>query len=329
MPKFFYDSDADLSIIRNKKVAFVGYGNQGRAQALNLRDSGVTNIIVGNRDDEYKPQAIADNFKTVSITEAVKEGEVIFLLIPDEDQQQVWKEQIVDHLLPNATLVVASGYAVAFDLLDLPASLDVVMVAPRMIGAGVRDRYVANEPYPCFVSVEKDASGKALETAVSIASALGATRGRGAVESSCREEAGIDLFAEQALWPAINSCFIEAYKVLKGAGFSDEAILFDMYMSKEPSEVFERASTVGFFKQLKYHSKTSQFGQLRGTKNNDGTALREKFEKVLHKDILSGDFARYWSNSLAGGAKELEDLWKETETQPLQIAENTLGLHKE
>ncbi|GAB5587190.1 hypothetical protein Unana1_02090 [Umbelopsis nana] len=326
--KFYYDADADLSIVRNKKVAFVGYGNQGRAQALNLRDSGVSNIVVGNRDDEYKPQAIEDGFRTVSISEAVKEGEVIFLLIPDEDQQEVWKDQIRDHLLPDATLVVASGYAVAFDLLELPESLDVVMVAPRMIGAGVRDRYVANEPYPCFVSVEKNPSGNALKTALSVACAIGATRGRGAVESSCIEEAGIDLFAEQALWPAINSCFIEAFKVLKGAGFSDEAILFDMYLSKEPSEVFERASTVGFFKQLKYHSKTSQFGQLRGTKNNDGSALKAQFEKVLHKDILSGEFAKYWSNSLAGGAKELEQLWQETEEQPIQIAENNLGLHQ-
>ncbi|CAO3679202.1 unnamed protein product [Umbelopsis vinacea] len=329
MPAFYYDSDADLSIVRNKKVAFVGYGNQGRAQALNLRDSGVENIVVGNIDDEYKPQAIADGFRTVSISEAVAEGEIIFLLIPDEDQQQVWKEQIRDHLLPNATLIVASGYAVAFDLLELPASLDVVMVAPRMIGAGVRDRYVAKEPYPCFISVEKNPSGNALKTALSVACAIGATRGRGAVESSCIEEAGIDLFAEQALWPAINSCFIQAYKVLKGAGFSDEAILFDMYMSKEASEVFERASTVGFFKQLKYHSKTSQFGQLRGTKNIDGAAMKAQFEKVLHKDILSGEFANYWSNALAGGAQELEQLWKEVEEQPIQIAENGLGLHKQ
>ena len=177
----------------------------GRAQALNLRDSGVTHIVVGNRDDEYKDTAIADGFRTVSISEAVSEGEVIFLLIPDEVQQHVWKEQIRHHLLPDATLVVASGYAVAFDLLDLPETLNVVMVAPRMIGAGVRDRYVANEPYPCFFSVERNPSGHALAISLSVACAIGATRGRGAVESSCMEEAGIDLFAEQALWPAINS----------------------------------------------------------------------------------------------------------------------------
>lgn len=126
------------------------------------------------------------------------------MLIPDEVQKEVWNEQIKDNVAPNSLLVVASGYSVAFNLLDIPSTMDVVMVAPRMIGAGVRDRFVAKEPYPCFVSVEKDATGKAQEIALSCSRAIGATLG-GAVSSSCREEAAIDLFAEQALWPAINT----------------------------------------------------------------------------------------------------------------------------
>lgn len=248
------------------------------------------------------------------------------LLIPDEVQQKVWQEQIKDNVAPGATLVVASGYAVAFDLLELSETTNVVMVAPRMIGAGVRDRCVAKKPYPCFVSVERNPSGNALADALSVARSIGATLG-GAVESSCREEAAIDLFAEQALWPAINTCFREAYNVLSAAGFSDEAILHDMYLSKEPAEVFDRAATVGFFKQLKYHSPTSQFGQLRGTKNSDGSALRAQYEKVLHKDILSGDFARFWSNAFEKGAQELKQLWKESEDEPISKAERKIGLH--
>ncbi|CDS05948.1 hypothetical protein LRAMOSA08476 [Lichtheimia ramosa] len=324
--KVYHDSDADLSIIQNKRVTFVGFGNQGSAQAQNLRDSGVKHITIGNRDDEYKPRAIAAGFETKSISEAVKDAEVVFLLIPDEVQHTVWKEQIKENVPANATLVVASGYAVAFDLLDLPAEMSVVMAAPRMIGPGVRDRFVAKEPYPCFVSVERDPQNNALPTVLSIARAIGATLG-GAVESSCREEAGIDLFAEQALWPAINTCFREAFNVLKAAGFSDEAILHDMYLSKEPSEVFERAANVGFFRQLKYHSPTSQFGQLRGTKNSDGSALRAQFEKVLHKDILSGEFAKFWSGEFTTGSAELEQLWKETEDEPISKAEKAVGLH--
>ena len=100
-----------------------------------------------------------------------------------------------------------------------------------------------------------------------------------------------------------------------------------MYLSKEPAEVFDRAAKEGFFRQLKYHSPTSQFGQLRGTKNNDGTAIRAQFEKVLHKDILSGEFAKFWSGAYTSGAKELEELWKEAEESPISQAEKRIGLH--
>src|SRR5579884_3321542 len=149
--KIYYDKDADLSIVQSKRLAFIGYGNQGAAQSKNLRDSGAAEIVIGNREDEYKQAAINDGFRVVSIPEAAAWGDVVFLLIPDEDQPQVFREQIAPHLRPGSTLVVASGYNVAFKLFDLPNAIDVVMVAPRMIGAGVRERYLRGEPYPCFV----------------------------------------------------------------------------------------------------------------------------------------------------------------------------------
>jgi ketol-acid reductoisomerase len=310
------------------------YKITGRAQAMNLRDSGVKSVTIGNIDDEYKQTAIEDGWSPVSISEATAGAEVILLLIPDEVQQEVWKTSIKDHIAKDhrTTLVVASGYAVAFNLLDIPEQMDVVMVAPRMIGAGVRDRFLAQEPYPCFVSVEKDSSEEALAVALSVSAGIGAmTKARGGkvVSSSCREEAAIDLFAEQALWPAINTCFLQAFDTLKAAGFSEEAILHDMYLSKEPAEVFERAATVGFFHQLKFHSKTSQFGQLRGTKQNPNKEIvRQQFEKVLHKDILSGDFANFWSGALAEGASELDGLWNEVEEEPIAKAEKTIGVRK-
>jgi len=236
-------------------------------------------------------------------------------------KKNLWNEKCRPHVKVNSTLVVASGYNVAFDLLDIPAEMDVVMVAPRMIGAGVRDRFVKNIPYPCFVSVEKDASGSALKTCLSIGSAIGALRGNGAVESSCREEAGIDLFAEQAIWPEIMAIFREGYNVLHEAGFSDEAILFDMYLSKEPAEIFERAANEGILKQLKYHSRTSQYGQLSTMNRNDGQQLREKFKNVLHKNILSGNFAKQWSASEQWSNDELKKEWAQVEKAPIVIAE--------
>lgn len=305
--KIYYDKDADLSIIQSKRLAFIGYGNQGAAQSKNLRDSGVQEIVIGNREDEYKKAAIADGFRVVSIPEAAAWGDVVFLLIPDEEQPQVFGEQIAPHLKPGSTLVVASGYNVAFNLFNLPDSIDVVMVAPRMIGAGVRERYLRAEPYPCFVSVEQDVSGQALNLALSIARGIGATRG-GAIQSSAQEEAALDLFSEQAIWPVIMATFRAAYEVLHSAGFSDEAILYEMYLSKEPAEVFERIADQGLFKQLTLHSHTSQYGQLRALLADDGSWLYERFKRVLKDDILSGRFAEEWSDVQAKGLERLEEL---------------------
>ena len=142
----YFDKDADLSILQAKRLAFIGYGNQGAAQSQNLRDSGVSEILIGNREDAYKDAAVADGFQVVSIPEAAAWGDVVFLLIPDEDQPQVFHEQIAPYLRTGTTLVVASGYNVAFQLFDLPDFIDVIMVAPRMIGAGVRQRSALPEP---------------------------------------------------------------------------------------------------------------------------------------------------------------------------------------
>ncbi len=316
----YHDVDADLAIVQRKRLAFIGYGNQGAAQAKNLRDSGVQEILVGNRDDSYKEAAIADAFQVVPISEATAWGDVVFLLIPDEDQPQIFREQIGPYLRPGATLVVASGYNVAFNLLDIPNAVDVVMVAPRMIGEGVRQRYLRKEPYPCFVSVERDVSGNAFPLTLSIARGIGATLG-GAVKSSVREEAALDLFSEQALWPTIMVAFRTAYEVLHQAGFSDEAILYEMYLSKEPAEVLERMAERGIFGQLALHSHTSQYGQLRAVAADDAAALREQFKHVLDDDILSGRFAREWSDVQAQGQERLEQLRKEALASPIARAE--------
>jgi ketol-acid reductoisomerase len=315
----YYDKDADLSLLHSKRLAFVGYGNQGAAQAKNLRDSGVQEILIGNRDDSYKEAALAEGFRVVSIAEAAAWGNVVFLLIPDEEQPLVFREQIAPHLRPGATLVVASGYNVAFNLFNLPDTIDVVMVAPRMIGAGVRERYRRKEPYPCFVSVERDVSGNALKLALSIARGIGATRG-GAVQSSAREEAALDLFSEQAIWPVILVAFRTAYEVLHEAGFSDEAILYEMYLSKEPAEVFERIAEQGLFGQLTLHSHTSQYGQLRALLADDGAALRQRFQLVLD-EILSGRFASEWSDVQARGEDRLEQLRAKALASTLATAE--------
>jgi ketol-acid reductoisomerase len=317
--RIYYDTDADLSIVQNKRLAFIGYGNQGAAQAKNLRDSGAREIVIGNQEDSYKEAALADGFRVVSIAEAAAWGDVIFLLIPDEYQPQLFREQIAPHMRPGTALVIASGYNLAFNLLALTDKFDVIMVAPRMIGAGVRERYLRGEPYPCFVSVERDASGNSLSLALSIARSIGATRG-GSIQSSALEEAALDLFSEQAIWPTIITAFQKAYEVLHQAGFSDEAILYEMYLSKEPAEVFERMAEQGFFGQLSLHSHTSQYGQLRAMAADDGMWLRDHFKQVLD-GILSGRFAQEWSDVQNSGEERLERLRAETLTSPFAQAE--------
>jgi len=324
----YYDNDADLSILQTKRLAFIGYGNQGAAQSQNLRDNGVSEILIGNREDAYRDAAIADGFRVVSIPEATAWGDVVFLLIPDEIQPQVFREQIAPYLRTGTTLVVASGYNVAFQLFDLPDSIDVIMVAPRMIGAGVRERYLSGEPYPCFISVERDISGNAFKLALSIARGIGATRG-GAILSSAREEAALDLFSEQAIWPFIMSAFRAAYSVLHDAGFSDEAILYEMYLSKEPAEVFDRIAEQGLFGQLTLHSHTSQYGQLRALLADNGTTLYEKFKRVLEDDILSGRFAHEWSDVQADGLEHLEQMRATALASDLAKAEERVRKEKE
>ena len=150
-------------------------------------------------------------------------------------------------------MVVASGYNIFYRYLDIPPTADVVMVAPRMIGTSVRSRYVSGSGFPCFVSVEQDGSSNAWSVALAICRGIGATKG-GVIESSAKEETLMDLFAEQALWPTIIATFTEAYSVLKSLGCSDEALVYELWLSKEPAEVFEKCADDGFIQQLRHHS---------------------------------------------------------------------------
>jgi ketol-acid reductoisomerase len=203
----------------------------------------------------------------------------------------------------------------------VPDGVDIVMVAPRMIGAAVRSRFVEKVGFPCFVSVERDATGRALDTALAIARGIGGTQA-GAIASSAREEAALDLFSEQAIWPAILSVLRTSYQVLHEAGFSDEAVLYEMYLSGEPAEVFAHVARDGLLGQLTLHSQTSQYGQLKTLAGLDTGELRERFSKVLREDILSGEFAREWST--VDAETRLAELRAKAGEHPLSAAERAV-----
>jgi ketol-acid reductoisomerase len=324
--RIYYDDDCDPGLIQTQTIGFIGYGNQGRAQALNLRDSGVGDIVVGNIDDRYRQQAVDDGFDVCAITDAAHRAQILFLLIPDEVQPEVWQRDVKPGLESGDTLVVSSGYNVYFQTLDIPEVIDVVMVAPRMVGEAVRQRYLDGTGYPCFVSAEQDISGDALAIALAIAHGVGATRA-GAIASSAREEAALDLFAEQAVWPLIIKLFATGFEILKEAGFSEEAILYEAYLSGEPAEIFARVAEKGFVGQMPLHSRTSQYGQMGGLLALQGKAdqaLRQHLQHILHERILSGEFAREWSSEQQSSAQRLDELRQQALNLPITQAESRL-----
>ncbi len=292
MANIYYDQDADLGLVINKTVAIIGYGNQGRSQALNMRDSGVKNVIVGSRKDESYDQANEDGFMVYSIEEAAKRADIIFLLLPDEVAPEIYEEKIAPNLEPGNILNFASAYNITFKRIVPADDIDVVMAAPRMIGKGVRELYESGEGAPAFVGVHQDASGKALEYGKALCKAIGATR-KGAIEVKFDDETCLDLMAEQGTWPIIYNVFVEAFKLQVEMGHPEEAVLMEMYLSKEPAVMLEKAAEVGFFRQLPFHSHTSQYGQLKGFDDVDTTAIRE-FLRNRYDRIKNGEFAKEW-----------------------------------
>lgn len=326
MATIYRDEDATLDVLQDKTIAFVGYGNQGRSQARNMRDAGVSRIIIGNRQDAYREQARKDGFPVVPIEDAVKNADVIMMLVPDEVQPDLFRDQIEPYLKPGATLCFASGYNVAYQLIIPASNVDVVMVAPRMIGQAVRDLYEQRQGFPAFIDVHHDATGKATGMALAIAKAIGALR-TGSLQVSFAQEAWMDLLTEQAVWPLIMAVMEAAFAVQVEAGLPPEAILLELYLSREPAEVFAQAAEVGLFKQMTLHSRTSQYGQVTARQRMDSTFIDEFIRSTLHDRIVSGAFAQEWSKEQAQGATVLERLIHELEGRSIARAEADYWKH--
>lgn len=319
MGKVYYDQDGNVDLIRDKVVAIIGYGNQGRSQALNMRDSGVKNIIVGSVHDASWDTANSDGFITYSIADAAKKADILFLLLPDEVAPAIYEKDIAPNLHPGAALNFASGYNITYGHIKPAADLDVIMVAPRMIGKGVRETYENGTGFPTFLVVNQDATGHAKEIAVALAKALGSTKA-GAIEVTFNDETYLDLMSEQAIWPLIMNVMVTAFEFFQEKGLPAEAILTEMYMSKEPMVMMEKMADMGLFKQLPLHSRTSQYGQLSRFKKVDNSAMRQFIEEQ-YNSIVDGSFAKEWEDVQANGMKAFDELWSETEKLPISVVE--------
>lgn len=303
------DADASLAPLAGRTVAVLGYGNQGRAQALNLRDSGVS-IIVGNRPDEYAEQARADGFEPLPIGEAAARGDFLLVLTTDESQPSVWREQIDPALRPDQTLVWSSGYNVGFGVIVPPVDVDVVLVAPRMVGSEVRALYERGKGAMAQIAVHQDASGHARERAMAVAKGIGATRA-GLFEAPFRVEAELDLYMEQVIWAGLAAMFQLWLEVWVEAGYDPELFVLELFATGETAEIFELIREEGFFRQMAHHSTTSQYGTLSRAPRFLSDEVRRTAGELLERDIKGGAFATEWSDEQADGSRSLRGLKEE------------------
>lgn len=316
MARIYHDDDADPSVLEGSTVAVIGYGNQGRSQALNLRDSGLE-VVIGNRRDGALEQAERDGFRVLPIDEAARAADVVFLLVPDEVMPQVYRERVAPQLREGACLVFASGYNVAFDLIQPAERLDVVLIAPRMIGVGVRETYEEGSGFPSFVGVHQDATGNAEQRMLALCKAVGSTRA-GCIEMSMHDEASLDLFTEQAFGPAFGRVMMSAVDTLVEAGYPPEAVLLELYLSGEFAYSLEKIREVGMARQHEYHSQTSQYGTVtRGARYLGLDApLKETMGRIL-EEIRSGAFAKEWSENQAQAHEIFEKVRAARDSLPM------------
>lgn len=302
MAKIFFEKDADPGVLKGVVVSVLGYGNQGVAQAANLRDSGVQ-VVVGNARDESFDAAVAAGFDTYDVAGAVERASIHLLLVPDEVMPAVFQESVRPSLKDGDAVVVASGYNVTYGYLEVPESCDLLMLAPRMIGTGVRNSYVSGEGFPSLLGVHHDATGKAWSNLLALAHAVGTLR-RGAVESNCDEETLCDLFNEHFGYVY---ALRRAYETLVEAGASPEAALLEFWASGEEMELARVHMTHGLFHQLNLHSATSQYGQevTARLSDEDESAERARLRRIVAR-IKDGTFAREWTLEQQAG----NPVWK-------------------
>lgn len=316
MARIYYNKDADLKVLRGKRVAVVGYGIQGRAQSLNLRDSGVDVVLGLNIKDETWKRAKADKMKIMSIPDAVSSSDIVMMLIPDEVQKDVYDKHVGPNLRPGMVLDFAHGFNIHFKRIVPPRSVDVIMVAPKGPGALVRETYLSGIGVPALIAVHQDPSGKAKRYALAIAKGLKATS-RGVIETTFEEETETDLFGEQAdLCGGASQLVKTSFDVLVAAGYQPEIAYFEvLHELKLIIDLVQKGGIEGMWNGV---SNTAEYGgRTRGPVVID-QKVRRNMEGLL-KDIQSGKFASEWVEEYKAGTPTLTKLRKEGEKSQIEI----------
>ncbi|MFH1846883.1 MAG: ketol-acid reductoisomerase [Candidatus Omnitrophota bacterium] len=291
MAKMYYDQDADLNVIKELKVAVIGYGIQGRGQALNLKDSGVDVLVSELEGTVNYEQAKKDGFEVYSAEEAAKKADIIQILTQDHVQASVYEKAIAANLVDGNAIVFSHGFNIHFKQIVPPGNVDVFMVAPKGPGALVRDMYEQGKGVPCLIAVFQDFTGKAKDRALAYAKAIGGTRA-GVIETTFKEETETDLFGEQAVLCGGASELIKAgFDTLVEAGYQPEIAYFEcLHELKLITDLIYRYGIYGMRKRV---SDTAEYGDITRGKRVVDQHTRDEMKKIL-KEVQSGKFAEEW-----------------------------------
>ena len=315
MAEMFYDDDADLSIIQNRVVAVIGYGSQGHAHALSLRDSGV-DVRVGLRPgSKSAAKAEAEGLRVLPVDQAAAEADLIMILAPDQHQRTIYAEQIAPNLQEGDALFFAHGFNIRFGYVSPPPGVDVCMVAPKGPGHLVRREYSEGRGVPVLVAVEKDESGEAWPLALSYAKAIGGLRA-GGIKTTFTEETETDLFGEQAVLCGGASALVQAgFEVLTEAGYQPEVAYFECL--HELKLIVDLMYEGGIAKQRWSVSDTAEFGDYVSGPRVIDARVKENMQDVL-ADIRSGAFAKRFIDDQDAGAPEFKALREKGAAHPIE-----------
>ena len=316
MMKVYYDKDADLSLIKGKKVTIVGYGSQGHAHAQNLNDSGVKVTVGLRKGGASWDKAKSAGLKVVEVTEAVKGADFVMMLMPDEHIAAVYRDEVEPNIRKGATLAFAHGFNIHYGQVQPRADIDVVMIAPKAPGHTVRSTYVQGGGTPMLIAIHQDASRKARDLALSYAAAIGGARA-GVIETSFKEETETDLFGEQAVLCGGCVELVKAgFETLVEAGYAPEMAYFECL--HELKLIVDLMYEGGIARMNYSVSDTAEFGgYLSGPRVIDADT-KQRMRDIL-RDIQDGSFTKKLVANVEGGNKQLEDLRKENAEHPIEV----------
>ncbi|MCP1334988.1 ketol-acid reductoisomerase [Futiania mangrovi] len=314
--RVYYDRDADLNLIKGKKVAIVGYGSQGHAHALNLRDSGVKDVAIALRPGSASAKkAEGEGLKVLSVADAAKWADVIMMLTPDELQAEIYAEHIAPNLRDGAALAFAHGLNIHFSLIEPKPTVDVIMIAPKGPGHTVRSEYKRGGGVPCLIAIAQDATGNAHDVALSYASAIGGGRS-GVIETTFREECETDLFGEQAvLCGGLVELIRAGYETLTEAGYAPEMAYFECL--HEVKLIVDLIYEGGIANMNYSISNTAEYGEYKTGPRIVTPETKAEMKRVLD-DIQSGRFTRDWMLECKAGQPSFKATRRLNDAHPIE-----------